>query len=68
MALPDGYADTTTDVHWLPGPAYYADLRQPAGRPDFPTVSCLHDLTLQQVDWLAQRADRASRSKPGSGP
>ena len=64
LALPDGSADTTTDVHWLQGPAYYVDLRQPAGRPDFATVSCLRDLTLQQVDWLAQQACFAGRLGP----
>jgi hypothetical protein len=64
LAYPDGSDDTTTAVHWLQGPAYYADLRQPAGRPDFSAVSCLRDLARPQVDWLAQQACFAGRLEP----
>ncbi len=64
LALPDGHADTTSAVHWLQGPAYYADLRQPDERPDFSAVSCLRDLTPEQVDWLARQECFAGRLAP----
>jgi hypothetical protein len=49
----DGTRDTETWVRWLQGPSLYADLRQPAGRPDFSGVRCLRDLTMPQLDWMA---------------
>jgi hypothetical protein len=61
LALPDGHSDETTDVYWLQGPAYYADLRVPAGRPDFSGVSCLRDLTPAQVEWMAGQECFAGR-------
>ena len=61
LALPDGYVDTTTTVFWLQGPACYADLRQPSGRPDFSAVSCLRDLERPQIEWMAQQECFAGR-------
>jgi hypothetical protein len=55
LAFPGEPADTSTQVHWLQSQTYYADLRQPAGRPDFSGVPCLRDLTPQQVDWMARQ-------------
>jgi hypothetical protein len=61
LALPDGHADTTTAVYWLQGPTCYIDLRLPAGRPDFAAVSCLRDLSFEQVEWLAEQECFAGR-------
>lgn len=49
----DGTRDVGTWVRWLQGPGLYADLRQPAARPDVSTVQCLRDLTMPQLDWMA---------------
>jgi hypothetical protein len=35
IILPDGTGDATSVVSWLQGLSLYADLRIPAGRPDF---------------------------------
>jgi hypothetical protein len=51
----DGTWDADTWVRWLQGPCLYADLRQPAGRPDFSSVQCLRDLTMTQLDWMASQ-------------
>lgn len=53
IAWPDGSRDTTTAVHWLQGPSFYIDLRQPAGRPDFGAVGCVADLDGDHLRWLA---------------
>lgn len=49
----DGSEDLTTWVGWLQSHTLYVDLRVPAGRPDFTRCTCLEDLTLEQIDWLA---------------
>ena len=51
--LPDGRRDAETWVGWLQGRTYFADLRQPAGRPDMAGASSLDDLSAEQVAWLA---------------
>lgn len=51
----DGRRDTETDVAWLQGPSYYADLRQPAGRPDFQGVAGLRHMTEAHVAWAARQ-------------
>jgi hypothetical protein len=51
----DGTRDTATWVHWLQGPSDYADLRQPADRPDFGGVGCLRQLTRAHLDWMARQ-------------
>lgn len=53
MAWPDMPEDRTTWVSWLQGPSLYADLRQPAGKPDFSGVRCLRDLEIEQIRWMA---------------
>ena len=48
-------SDLTTAVLWLQGARWHADLRIPAGRPDFNGVACLADCTANQCDWLASQ-------------
>lgn len=45
--------DTTSRVLWLQTPRWHADLRIPAGRPDFSGVSCLAECDDAQLAWLA---------------
>ncbi|WP_227985015.1 hypothetical protein [Nocardia spumae] len=47
-----GPDDTTTTVTWLQSDGWYADLRQPAGRPDFDGVTCLRDLRAEHLEWM----------------
>lgn len=61
LVRPDATRDTTTWVAWLQGPTLFADLRQPAGRPDFSGVRSLKDLSAEQVVWLAQQEGFAGR-------
>jgi hypothetical protein len=49
----DRAADRSTLVHWLQGPRFFIDLRQPARPPDFSNTRCLADLTPDQLRWLA---------------
>lgn len=58
---PDGRCDTTTVVHWLQGPSFYIDLRQPAGRPAFDGVRDGGDLDPDQLAWLATQEGFAGR-------
>jgi hypothetical protein len=58
---PDGRLDTTTTVHWLQGPGFYIDLRQPAARPDFSAVSALEDVDDAQLAWLVRQEGFAGR-------
>jgi hypothetical protein len=37
----------------LQGPGFFVDLRLPAGRPDFTNISCLRQLQVPQLRWLA---------------
>jgi hypothetical protein len=55
IAWPDGRRDTVTRVRWLQGPRLYADLRQPAGRPELRDVGGLRDLRMAQIAWLARQ-------------
>jgi hypothetical protein len=52
IILPDGTRDETSAVTWLQGPALYADLRVPAGRPDFHAAD-LGALSFADCQWLA---------------
>jgi hypothetical protein len=63
----DGTRDTETWVRWLQGPSLYADLRQPAGRPDFTGVRCLRDLTMRQLDWMAGQDGFAGQLRVDDG-
>ena len=53
IAWSDGRRDTTTQVFWLQGPGFFADLRQPSGAPDFSRVQRLADVTDAQLAWMA---------------
>jgi hypothetical protein len=55
IAWPDGRRDETTGVYWLQSDSLYADLRQPAGRPDFSHAACLNDLSHADCWWLAKQ-------------
>lgn len=45
--------DTTTTVLWLQAARWHADIRIPAGRPDFSGVQSLSDCSDAQLAWLA---------------
>ena len=47
------FSDISTTVFWLQGARWHADLRMPAGRPDFNGVARLADCNASQCDWLA---------------
>jgi hypothetical protein len=49
----DAMLDTSTEVYWLQGPRYFADIRQPVERISFAGVRCLRDLGDAQLAWLA---------------
>ena len=53
MVQADGTRDTGSWVLWLQGGALFADLRQPAGRPDMRAATCLRALSPSQMTWLA---------------
>lgn len=44
--------DRSTQVWWLQTPHWHADLRVPAGRPDFGGVNSLADCSVPQLRWL----------------
>lgn len=46
-------ADTTTQVYWLQGKQWHADLRLPANGPDFSGITCLEECDRRQLEWLA---------------
>ncbi len=45
--------DTTTTVYWMQTARWHADIRVPAGRPDFSGVHSLADCSATQLQWLA---------------
>lgn len=47
-----GLRDTSTTVFWLQTERWHADIRLPAGRPDFSGVRQLADCSAEQLDWL----------------
>ena len=47
--------DTDTLVFWLQTERWHADIRLPAGRPDFSGVSQLAECSAEQLDWLQQQ-------------
>jgi hypothetical protein len=51
----DEVLDSSTEVHWLQGPRYFADIRQPVERISFAGVGCLRDLDNAHLAWLAQQ-------------
>lgn len=52
LATPE-LRDTATTVFWLQGPSWHADIRIPAGRPDFSGVDSLAACSPAQRAWLA---------------
>lgn len=46
-------ADTTTQVYWLQGKHWHADLRLPANLPDFTGITDLDACNRTQLEWLA---------------
>jgi len=51
LVTPD-LRDTSTTVLWLQTERWHADIRLPAGRPDFSGVRQLADCSAQQLAWL----------------
>jgi hypothetical protein len=47
--------DVTSSVHWLQGPRFFTDLRQPADTPDFTGIACLRQLQPHHLAWLARQ-------------
>lgn len=45
--------DASTDVYWMQGPRFFADIRQPVEPISFARVGCLRDLEPEQLAWLA---------------
>jgi hypothetical protein len=52
LATPE-MRDTTTTVYWMQAPNWHADIRIPAGRPDFSGVASLDACSAAQRAWLA---------------
>lgn len=53
LRVPGTADDTTTTVFWLQAARWHADIRIPAGRPDFSGVQRLEDCSDAQLAWLA---------------
>src|SRR3569832_503628 len=47
--------DTHSHVFWLQTPRWHADLRLPAGRPDFSGIDSLAECSAAQLAWLARQ-------------
>jgi hypothetical protein len=55
LRFPDGRCDTTSDVHWLQGLHAFADLRRPAGVPEFADKRARDALSLEDCAALARQ-------------
>jgi hypothetical protein len=55
LAFADGGRDETSAVFWLQAEPHFADLRQPAGAPDFSHMRGMDDLTADDCAWLAKQ-------------
>jgi hypothetical protein len=53
--------DVSTDVFWLQGPQFFADIRQPVELVSFAHVGCLRDLNTDHLAWLALQDAFAGR-------
>jgi hypothetical protein len=53
LRVPGCADDTTTTVFWLQAARWHADIRIPAGRPDFSGVHSLDECSNAQLEWLA---------------
>ena len=51
----------STDVFWLQGPGFFADIRQPVERASFSHVGCLRDLNINDLASLALQEAFAGR-------
>ncbi|MDP2962176.1 MAG: hypothetical protein Q8N54_05400 [Sulfurimicrobium sp.] len=58
-------ADTTTRVYWIQTSALQADLRIPAGRPDFSGKTALAECSSDDLLWLAQQQGIAGMTLAG---
>lgn len=67
LRFANGGEDRTTEVAWLQGKALFADLRQPALRPDFSHLSSLADATLEDCRWLATQQGFAGEFREEDG-
>ena len=47
-------ADTTTQVYWIQGKHWHADLRLPTDSPDFAGITGLDDCNRRQLELLLQ--------------
>lgn len=57
----EGAVDTSSQVLWLQTHALYADIRVPAGRPDFTGVTRLSECSDAQLKWLRGQQGFAGR-------
>jgi hypothetical protein len=57
----DGVRDATSQVRWLQARNLFVDLRQAAELPDFLTVRCLNDLSIEDCRQLALQEGFAGR-------
>ena len=51
----DSLTDSSSSVFWLQTACWHADIRMPAGRPDFSGVQRLNQCSSAQLHWLAQQ-------------
>jgi hypothetical protein len=57
--------DTSTTVFWLQAASWHADIRIPAGRPDFTGVSSLAECQAPHLAWLATQQGFAGMTEVG---
>ncbi len=57
----DEVLDSGSEVFWLQGPHFFADIRQPRDRPSFTQIHCLRDLSAEPLAWLALQEGFAGR-------
>jgi hypothetical protein len=67
LRFANGGEDRSTEVSWLQGAALFADLRQPAWRPDFSHLASLADVTLEDCRWLATQQGFAGEFRAENG-
>lgn len=58
-------ADTTTEAYWIQTSALHADLRIPAGRPDFSGKATLAEYNANDLLWLARQQGIAGMTLAG---
>lgn len=60
-------ADTTTQAYWIQTSALFADMRIPAGRPDFSGRATLAEYSEDDLLWLARQQGIAGMTLAGDG-